>query len=157
LEINHLAIGLSLRFTGISNCKKHYLQAVKSLEIGQKQNISIFSFEDCVEYIISDFIADEYDVIDFCLPAAVFLMNFDKENKTNLLQTLKNYLFYSTNPNEAAKVLCIHRNTLFYRINKIKDLTGILLDNGAEMSKLYFSIRLLEMNGLCILTDIVSS
>ena len=148
LETNHLSFGLSLQMTDISNCKKYYLQAFKALEISQKQNFSIFSFEDCVEYIISEFISDEYDVIDFCHPVAVFLMNYDKDNNTDLLQTLKNYLFFTTNPNEAAKVLCIHRNTLFYRINKIKDLTGNLLDNGAELSKLYFSIRLLELNGI---------
>ena len=85
--------------------------------------------------------------MDFCHPAVIQLINFDKQNGTDLLDTLKNYLYYTNSPNEAAKALCIHRNTLFYRINKIKDMTEISLNNAEEISTLYFSIRLLEING----------
>lgn len=73
------------------------------------------------------------------------LMLYDKENGTDFLETLKQYIFYSSSPGEAAKILNIHRNTLFYRINKIKDMTGISLEHGDEICKIFLSIRLLEI------------
>ena len=105
-------------------------------------------FEDCVLFIASNLITKDYDLMDFCHPAIIFLINFDKKNEIELLKTLKNYIFYTNSPNKAAKVLCIHRNTLFYRINKIKDMTGIKLDNATEICKTYLSIKLLEINGI---------
>ncbi|WP_088186633.1 helix-turn-helix domain-containing protein [Desulfosporosinus sp. FKA] len=95
--------------------------------------------------IISNLISDKYDPIDICHPAVIFLMNYDNENGSSLLNTLKQYIYFTSAPAEAARVLNIHRNTLFYRIGKIKELTGIKLDNGDEICQIYMSVRLLEI------------
>lgn len=99
-------------------------------------------------YIISDLISDRYDPMDICHPAVMSLMNYDNENGSSLLNTLKQYIYFTSAPAEAARVLNIHRNTLFYRIGKIKDLTGIKLDNGDERCLIFMSIKLLEIKGL---------
>ena len=148
LKFNNLSAGISQKFSNLSECKKYYSQAIKALEIGQRQNINPSFFEDCVLFIASNLITKDYDLMDFCHPAIIFLIYFDKKNEIELLKTLKNYIFYTNSPNKAAKVLCIHRNTLFYRINKIKDMTGIKLDNATEICKTYLSIKLLEINGI---------
>ena len=146
LNANNLSAGISLKFSSISESKRFYSQALKAIEFGQRYNTHIAFFENFRLSIISDSIISQYDLTDFCHPAVIQLINFDKQNGTDLLDTLKNYLYYTNSPNEAAKVLCIHRNTLFYRINKIKDMTEITLNNAEEISKLYISIRLLEIN-----------
>ena len=147
LRANNLSAGISLKFSKISESRRFYSQAFKAVELGQRYGSHIAFFEDFRLSIISDYIISQFDLMDFCHPAVIQLINFDKQNGTNLLDTLKNYLYYTNSPNEAAKALCIHRNTLFYRINKIKDMTEISLNNAEEISTLYFSIRLLEING----------
>ncbi|WP_415537861.1 helix-turn-helix domain-containing protein [Dehalobacter sp. 4CP] len=72
----------------------------------------------------------------------------ERDNGTPFLETLKYYLYYTHSPNDAAKTLCVHRNTLFYRINKIKQLTGVTLDNADERFQLYLSILLLEFSSI---------
>ena len=146
LEVNSLYAGVSLKFTKLSESRKYYLQALKASEIGQRHNLHLTHYEKCTVYIIADLISSQYDVIDFCHPAVILLAKEDREHNTDFLQTLKYYIYFTSTPNEAAKVLCIHRNTLFYRINKIKQLTGITLATADESFQIYISIKLLEIS-----------
>jgi carbohydrate diacid regulator len=41
-----------------------------------------------------------------------------------LLETLKTYINHNGNPTDTAQALIIHRNTLYYRLERIKQLTG---------------------------------
>jgi carbohydrate diacid regulator len=41
-----------------------------------------------------------------------------------LLQTLQTYINHNGNPTDTAQELIIHRNTLYYRLDRIKQLTG---------------------------------
>jgi len=148
LEINRLNVGFSLESSRISECKRHYDQAIKALEIGVRFGKYLTLFEECQIFILSDFIKSQYEIADFCHPSVMHLMNLDRAENSELLMTLKNYIHFTHSPNEAAKALNIHRNTLFYRINKIKELTGIKLDSAEEICRIYFSIHLLETNGL---------
>ncbi len=50
---------------------------------------------------------------------------YDREKKTQYLATLETYLDHQNRPNQAAKLLFIHRNTLYQRLEKITDLWGI--------------------------------
>ncbi|HEX9060179.1 MAG TPA: helix-turn-helix domain-containing protein [Clostridia bacterium] len=145
LNKNNLYAGISQKYTLLNDSKKHYLNAVTAMETGLKRNMHCSFFEDCTLYIIYELISSEYDQMDFCHPAVTMLIAYDKDNGTNFLETLKQYIFYSSSPGEAAKILNIHRNTLFYRIGKIKEMTGISLEHGDEICKIYLSIRLLEI------------
>ena len=144
IEDNHLYVGISQKFSALSDAKKQYHYGLDALEIGQKRNTPCTCFDDCKLSIISDMISDRYDPMDICHPAVLLLISYDRENGTSLLNTLKQYIYFSSAPAEAAKALNIHRNTLFYRIGKIKEITGYQLDNGDEKSQIFMSIRLLE-------------
>lgn len=146
LGANSLFAGVSLSFTKLSESRKYYLQAQEASEIGQRYNLQLSRYEKCTNYIIADLISNNYDIIDFCHPAVIQLLNEDNANNTDFLQTLKYYLYFTKEPVKAAETLCIHRNTLFYRVNKIKQLTGITLDNVEEILQIYVSIKLLEIN-----------
>jgi len=146
LKVNSLYAGVSLKFTKLSESRKYYLQALQASEIGQRYNMHLSHYEKCIKYIIADLISSHYDVVDFYHPAVIQLTKEDSENGTNLLETLKYYIYFTNSPNEASKALCIHRNTLFYRINKIKQLTGITLNNADEIFQIYISIKLFEIN-----------
>ncbi|MFE7083635.1 PucR family transcriptional regulator [Priestia megaterium] len=146
LERNLLFAGVSLSYSSLSKSRKYYLQALKAREVGQRYDMNLSLFENIQLHVIADMISTQYDVVDFCHPAVLQLKKEDKENGTDLLNTLKHYIYFTNTPNKAAKLLCIHRNTLFYRINKIKQLTGITLSHGEEILKIYASIKLLEID-----------
>ncbi|RDE30121.1 PucR family transcriptional regulator [Parageobacillus thermoglucosidasius] len=55
--------------------------------------------------------------------AKCFTQNFIHHHG-ELLKTLKRYIVNNCNSNLTAQDLNIHRNTLQYRLNKIKEITG---------------------------------
>lgn len=57
------------------------------------------------------------------------LFKYDTLHETELVKTLRNYLFLRNDINKTAKKLHVHRNTLIYRLKKISDLTKSELDD----------------------------
>ncbi|MGI6028703.1 MAG: PucR family transcriptional regulator [Candidatus Heteroscillospira sp.] len=73
------------------------------------------------------------------------LASYDKENNTNLLETLEVYLLENRNISAAAQKLYIHRNTMNYRINKIKQVLGTDFDDSEKLLKLQIGIRVMRI------------
>lgn len=69
------------------------------------------------------------------------LLNYDKSNATNYTQTLRIYFAENCNVTRTAKRLFIHRHTLLNRLDKIRDLCYINLED--YYARLYLSIALL--------------
>jgi len=147
IHSNHLSIGLSNTFTDILTTRKYFLQAVNAAELGfeySKEN-GLFSYCDLVIAHIGKIISADYDLQEFFHPAIQKIRQYDLENHSNLLNTLREYLRYLDDPKKAAEQLFIHRNTLQYRINKIKELACIDLIDGDERLKLQLSLELLDL------------
>ncbi|MBS7527945.1 helix-turn-helix domain-containing protein [Fusibacter paucivorans] len=146
LAENNLYAGISQRYAALTDSRKQYRYAIAALEIGLTRKRHCSFFNQCTLYILSELVSSQYDLMDFCHPAVTTLLKYDEEHGTVYFDTLKQYIYYASAPAEAARILNIHKNTLFYRIKKIKELTGITLDFGDEISKIFLSIRLLELN-----------
>lgn len=65
------------------------------------------------------------------------LIKYDTQNQSDLLGTLKAYLENDCNLVNTARALFIHRNTLIYRLNKIKELLSSDFDVASEKLELY--------------------
>ena len=147
IKNNGLIAGLSNRFTNIQEIRKYYNQSLKSAQLGRKlknapglyryEEMSIFHLMEICE-------SKDYNLLDFCHPALLVLKNYDQEKNTDFFNTLYQYLNFSQNTQKTANYLNIHKNTLLYRIDKIKKITGNPLNHGDELIKLHFSFKLLE-------------
>jgi hypothetical protein len=62
----------------------------------------------------------------------------------DLLDTLRAYLQAGQNAKEAARTLHVHRNTLLYRLRRIRALLGVDLEEADAMFELDLSLRVLE-------------
>jgi sugar diacid utilization regulator len=61
---------------------------------------------------------------------------------TDLVQTIRVYLDHAGNVQDTAAELHIHRQTLYYRLNKAESLTGLRLSNGHDRSRLHIGLML---------------
>lgn len=61
---------------------------------------------------------------------------------TDLVQTITVYLDHAGNVQDTAAELHIHRQTLYYRLNKAENLTGLSLSNGHDRSRLHIGLML---------------
>ena len=73
------------------------------------------------------------------------LLDFDRQNNTELVHTLHIYLTCNYNATQAAKILYLHRNTMLNRLEKIKEILQTDFNNSAENMLIYLSLSSLEL------------
>jgi sugar diacid utilization regulator len=138
-------IGLSNYCAGLSNLREYSLQASIALEVGLAQNPMIWShnFSDNIFPYILNKITEDLPAEFLYSPIITRLQKYDAENQTEYLKTLQTYIENNRNAVQTAKDLFIHRATMVYRIDRIKEIGKTDLKNRDEMLLLYLSFKLL--------------
>ena len=138
LEMQNAYCGFSYEFTDILALQQYYLQAKCALEFGNKEKGSVNFCENyALDYMRTCF--HEALKINMTSPVLEQLKLQDKENGTDYYNTLKVYLMCERDQTLAAKVLSIHRNSLVYRVNRLKEMVSVDLDNAEERLYLILS------------------
>ncbi|MCC8151618.1 MAG: PucR family transcriptional regulator [Lachnospiraceae bacterium] len=70
------------------------------------------------------------------------LEDYDASHGGNYLETLEAYLKYDRHLAKAADALSCHRNTVNYRINKIRELLDLDFDDGNEIFQLQLALQI---------------
>ena len=150
IKENSIYCGIGRSFEKMSDLKKSYEQAIIALSIGQRLNKStpIYNYCDLEIFHMIELLVENEDVMDFCSPALLSLIDHDKKNSTSYAETLYIYLKSGKNSNNSAKILHIHRNTMCYRLNRIEELTNIDWYNGNLLAQIYLSFGILKLKGL---------
>jgi PucR family transcriptional regulator, proline-responsive transcriptional activator len=144
LSKNALSGGLSNEFDELSELYGFYKQAATCLSLhGKDEPLRLYE-ELAVDHILSSCTNENPTIM--CHPGLVRLRRFDKENGTDLAETMVAYVENERSLVRTAKALHIHRNTLLYRINKIAALLDVDLADPYVRLHLLVSRRLLDMN-----------
>ncbi len=139
---------LSRSFSFLQDTYDHYNEALAAWYIGERVSPeeTLHAYGQYIFHHIGGILAKEYPLEKFYHPAISSITEYDKKHHTQLLQTLRMHLLHPYEPAKAAQALFIHKNTLFYRINKLKELFELNLNNGDERLSLQLSLKFLEMN-----------
>ena len=132
-----------------------YVQTKATVRLGKvfrtNPDERIFYYEEVSIYHAIDLCADavhnDYhsgNLIYLCHPALITIERYDKKYGTDLTETLYLYLNNNCNTAKTAKLMYIHRNTLYYKIKKIEELIGQSLENGMLRERLLFSFHVIE-------------
>ncbi|MFB5268750.1 PucR family transcriptional regulator [Paenibacillus enshidis] len=111
-----------------------YMEARKAVAIGTRldREPHIYSFEQ-IEMLSLMLEAGSFVNFDTVIDRNLGrLVKYDKENDTDLVTTLYYYLTTGGSLMETATRMYIHRNSVKYRIDRIKELTDIDLDNSVN-------------------------
>ncbi|MGN0292409.1 MAG: PucR family transcriptional regulator [Lachnospiraceae bacterium] len=137
---------LSKTFTNFCDMDLYYRQAVTILRFctGNEPKRYLFLQEEFGLYGIFNAALESHNAYELCHPDIIALYEFDRKNDTEYLKTLYQYLLCDRNAVKAAKNLYIHRNTMSYRLQKLK--TMISFDEEDPLSRFYIlnSISLLK-------------
>lgn len=122
--------------------RKSYQEARQALDLCKKisSNNRVYAYSDLGTYRLLLNIKDKREVQEFYHYHLDPILQYDAENSTELLVTLRQYLHCNSNLAKTAQALFIHRNTLLYRLNQIKDLLNIDLDDALIRLNLFNSI-----------------
>lgn len=124
-------IGVGNTCNEVSQLKKSYIEATKTARlcpvISTEEKLLFFNELGLYSLLFS--IEDEKSLRRFYKKYLGRLMEYDDLNNAELCYTLESFLLNNQNSNTTAEALCVHRNTLRYRLDKIKGIIGDDLDN----------------------------
>ena len=84
------------------------------------------------------------DLLSFCTPQLLDLLRVDEQSNLDYMITLYYYLEYFGSSSAAAAKLHVHKNTLLYRLGKIKEIIGCDLTKGEDIYKFMMGFRILR-------------
>lgn len=122
----------------VPNLKTSYEEAQRIVSFKLDESQHIFFYNDFfLELFLAEHIDDAAEkqfYTHFLMP----LIQYDETNKSELVKTLKEYLYNQFNVADTARKLFIHRNTMLYRIGKIEEILNVDL----QMPKTTLSLQL---------------
>ena len=146
-ERNHIQGILSNCFSDLKQMKKYFDQTAAVLEFHHlaDTDIPIHFYADYSIFHMAKIVSETNELKDFYHPLIQMIKETDRTNHTKYLDTLREYLIHIDNPSLCAQNLCIHKNTFFYRMNKLRELFSIDLSDGLVRMRLLFTLELMRL------------
>lgn len=151
LKANELKAGISNFFQNLEDTPRFYQQAVHSVHLGLKLKDPepIYYYSDYYLYHMLEVFEKEDSQIRFLIhPGLMKLYLYDQEKKTDFMVTLREYLTQPGQPAAIAEKLHIHKNTLLYRMGKIKEITDCAFIEGEDFMTFNLSVRIMRYLGM---------
>ena len=142
-----LIVGISNVFSDFYDSRRYAGQGREALKLGLHRNPSLwrFEFRDYLSDYVLQQCLSQYSARDLCSDGLGKLLRYDGEHpEMELAHTLEMYYSCKFNAAEAAKKLFIHRTTMFYRLNKIQEISDIDHENPEARLHLMLSFALLR-------------
>ena len=106
---------------------------------------------DYDDWRVDDFLVQaeaKLELEAFIDPVVRSILAHDQEGGTQLVQTLEAYLRCANNAQAAARMLGIHKNTLYARLERIQRLFDVDLESGETCFSLALGLRMLRISAL---------
>lgn len=140
-------IGMSDVFIDPHTTPVHLAQAKRALAAA----VRLGSMEKVVPYArwrIYDLLlnVENGDVLELnCFPPLMRLLHHDERENSNLMQTLYEHLRRPNKPAEVAAMLFIHKNTLYYRLDRIREIMDCDLHDAQVVTNIQITFCVLRM------------
>lgn len=136
------AIGIGTPIKDYLNLKASYFQANEAIGYADREeNGAVCYYENFMVDQLLGCIPDRQVLEDFARLSIGQLRDYDTEHGTNLVKTLEIYFECNANVSIAAKKLFLHRNSLIYRMERIKEILNSDLKNPTELLALQVGLR----------------
>lgn len=147
LRKKQLIVTVSDSFKKIEGLSRYYMQAKRAadlIRILDSEKIAC-SYDDVRRYDMLLSKPIENDIPLFLRTKERLLYEYDKEHGTDYFKTLYFYVKHSRSLQEVSDELFIHKNTVSYRIGRIRELFDIDLNDGETRIGFYLAYQMLEL------------
>lgn len=122
-------IGVGTRTEEIGDIPRSHREALTALHLQASADArgQVVVFEELGVYRILAAARDQRDVEQFVRQWLGALQDYDAVKHTDLVETLAQYLECGGNYDATARALCVHRSTLKYRLQRIREISGLAL------------------------------
>lgn len=130
-------IGVSACATSIGQVADSTRQARWALQAAESSNQEVADYETAAPIMLPRTVADAEFITRMVLGP---LLDHDRQHDSDLVNTLEVFLEANKSWQAAAATLCIHRQTLGYRIRQVEALTGKSLRSTPDVATLWMAL-----------------
>lgn len=143
-----LVMGVGRAYEGIGDLQKSFTEASRCVILSDKMNMSgrVFWYEEMGIYNLFSELADKKVMQEFIDSTLGVIIEYDRNNNSKLLETLKAYLWNNNSLIHASEQLYTHRNTVKYRVQRISQLTGRDFDDAITRLEFMNAIICMEIS-----------
>lgn len=143
-----LVMGVGRAYEGIGDLQKSFTEASRCVILSEKMNMSgrVFCYEEMGIYNLFSELADKKVMQEFIDNMLGVIIEYDRNNNSKLLETLKAYLWNNNSLIHASEQLYTHRNTVKYRVQRISQLTGRDFDDAITRLEFMNAIICMEIS-----------
>lgn len=148
-EISEISIAIGIgRFSKEpKNLWKSYSEATRCIyNKTDSHKSSSIHFDDLGIYRIFHIEEMEDELNQFYKDTLEPLVKYDKEKGSELVKTLQMFFQCGGNLKKVSEEMFTHYNTIVYRMQRIKDITGMNLENPNERLNLQVAFKIFEMS-----------
>lgn len=141
-----IKIGVGRVYKGLDNVNKSFSDAIKTIRTGKiLMDKEIVNFDELgiFKILCQDFLTEELE--DFYNTTLKPLVEYDNKKSTELVKTLEAYFKHNGNLTRISEQLYTHYNTVLYRINRIKEITAMDLDDPNDRLNLEIALKIKEL------------
>lgn len=152
LQENGLKVFCSDIFTGTYQMPAYYEQVkkIEKLLSRLQRTARIFWYDEFKFYdmALGSCGGATAELKKYCASILLQILEDDKNNGTDFYVLLKTYILSNKSMTECAEKLFIHKSTVAYRLNKMKEMYNLNIDSFDKVVEMYNSFRLLELIGI---------
>ncbi|MBD8941990.1 MAG: PucR family transcriptional regulator [Clostridiales bacterium] len=138
-------ICLSQKFASILELREAFHETTHIIQLGQLPTFSnrpvFYNKLGIYKLLITSTKQNLFNIYNSTMKS---LIEFDRENDADLINTLSIYLANNLSLDATSKQLYIHSNTIRYRLKKIEALTGMSLKSTNDLSMFCYCIHIKE-------------
>lgn len=141
--LNHpLAIGIGRPVDALSGLRDSYREARQALSMARRlAEPHPLYFGELNVYRLLFQLEHTPELEAFCREMIGTLIEYDRAQGTDLVETLSAYFTHKGNLSQTAEALFVHRNTLLYRMERIREISGLDLDNPETRLSIQLALR----------------
>lgn len=146
IKDGNFRIGYSHYADGLSHLKICFREAEIALEMGTRYQPPKWTHKFCdavMPYIFNTMTA-ELPAPSLYSPIILRLQCYDAKNQTDYVKTLQSYIRNNMNAVQTAKDLFIHRATIVYRLERIKEIGETDLKNDDDLFHIILTFKLID-------------
>src|SRR5699024_3677749 len=132
----------------VHDLPKSHKEAQEVLDVNEMsyQHNPILSFEELGIYrLLYQFKHDNNRLKEFIPASLERLLDYNKTNREQLIETLEMYLQCQQNVSRSADRLYVHYKTVSYRLDKIKEITQMDYDDAKEITSVQEELKIQQI------------
>jgi PucR family transcriptional regulator, proline-responsive transcriptional activator len=146
LKKTDLVAVLSMAFTELRDAAYRYDQACDILNLNRRlgrEDQFVLAEASAFELLLQE-ASHKYNLLDYCHPLVLSLMEYDQREGKDYLSTLRAYAISGMNFTKAAEILHMHRNSVIYRLKQIEEILNFDFSTMEFVFHIDLSFRILD-------------